>query len=984
MFFKKRLWGFILSSSLCLLSCGLKIGEQAPARPVVETKSSACLDASTDTFKLIFKAQASDQELAAAVNCLSLTVQDFIDSVQGESKDYFTASELGYFLNKNIFKKDSKLSDLLLQEIMKIKVSLLGGTAENLQKTELKKLRQYIDLLAPEIIQLNKHMPILTHHWNNINLNSFEKTQQLNAARKDFTQLCDHFFSLFSPQPYEYDINSFLDLIKQVLIFNNSSAEKINSIEKYRSLMVAAKSSLIGEGLKIKNSDWPLVSTALSSGFFILLQKDYFTDDTIYQKNNPISSYAEMAESTLDLIYQLLKAQNKNLTSDQVQKLLNGLLTALDSKMFLSTQAIQDFALLRNALVQNSSSSATIWSPDDFLSLKAKAQSLVRDTGILLGYIDSLQNETLWKKDYTVFTSMEKDFQQTLGNLVLNFEDLYDIKNFKSLLNDVFDSGLIQKPDFFKDYDKYFNILINIKKLVTSTEKTEMSATEIKVLWPLAGRGLFHYLEYQNYLDSVDYENPIFAQNASALVPKVYATLEKVLEINPNGFLKTDHLIQTYSRAYSEFSKKLPLTVASLQVVLNSLWTHILIQPEHRLANNKLPGFNHEALDTLNSYIQFILKSDALSKAILNSNLVLPQNQIQNSVRTLLTQTTNPTDLSLLNEMNVVYASQAPLTVKNNFMKIFDSQAFNYNYHDLQLSNLSRLATRLLTQSYASSMTTVRNLALLKSEMSLSEMQKGFDQFKSVLIELNFLSLKATHFMASRFKEANLFVARSNGDQWMNFSETHDLVFHLISGVFRANKMRDFIAKDCLPGLTTPLKADTAVDEACVLNTFYHYNEGFEFIPEFLKLKTSLDANTNKQFYLNLLVAGGYVDEAPHKVLIEDADRLMHISQYVEMIFALYDTNRDGQLVKEEALRMFPVFKELTRQVVANTSGGSLVSEDELPGAFIYVLKYGSPPSGLIEKFRFLSFVGNESKWIINTNRYDLSVAVRSLAPYLH
>ena len=119
-----------------------------------------------------------------------------------------------------------------------------------------------------------------------------------------------------------------------------------------------------------------------------------------------------------------------------------------------------------------------------------------------------------------------------------------------------------------------------------------------------------------------------------------------------------------------------------------------------------------------------------------------------------------------------------------------------------------------------------------------------------------------------------------------------------------------------------------------------------------------------------MLKAAGYIPNDRKTIRIGDASLFPHVVQYIEMIYARYDSNKNGQLDKDEALVAFPVFKKTIKDV-AKVFSPSLKDEN-LPGTFIYLLKNTKPPKSLVEKLAFASFIAKPDLWVIQTTRLDL------------
>ena len=135
-----------------------------------------------------------------------------------------------------------------------------------------------------------------------------------------------------------------------------------------------------------------------------------------------------------------------------------------------------------------------------------------------------------------------------------------------------------------------------------------------------------------------------------------------------------------------------------------------------------------------------------------------------------------------------------------------------------------------------------------------------------------------------------------------------------------------------------------------------------------LNLKKQFSEKENKDYYLSLLKAIGHVPNDKKVVYFVDADLFPHVIQYVEMVYARHDLNQDKVLEKCEALKAFPIYRDLIRQLTTDYK----LSEKQLPGVFIYLLKFGRPPVSPLEKLKFITFINNPSKWDIQATRIDL------------
>ena len=785
-------------------SCGLKVGEKAKDDTTVEIASVACLDESMESLMRIFKAEARDAEVAPALSCLSTTIQTFATNIKGANKEHFTTEELVYFLNKNIITKGEKIPDSLALEIMKIKVSILGGNESLLTKQELHQLRTIIDQMTPDAVRLNRHMAVILKKWKYAYLTKAAKEKRFNEAHIALTAFTDKLFSYFSKSNTEYDINSGIDLIKEFLKYTEATADQIADVETYRAVAVTVKKNFVGQNTSIiKTTDWPVISKALSSALFLIQRSAYFMKvdalDYEFSTHNKLSRYGLIAQDIAADLYEVLQMQGeRTVTHEQIAETFNVVFEAFDMNMKITTSMMKDITLLKNAIIDvNDTNSLSAWNKQDFLLLKSKLNLLLSEAGMALSTINRMDQNPSWKTDYAVFSQMENEFNQSLNRAVEIFEGRYDLQYIKALMISVNESELIKIDEILKNYDKYYNLTVSGKKLITSVGGTSLKATDIKNLLSLAGRGYFHVLEYKNYIKPVEFKNEKFAALLLNILPKVKTTLNDALKFNLSEFFSTEDFLETYSIACADLELKPIMTRQSLEVILKALWSHILIDPDHRISGQILPGLNQEALNNLYIYVKLLFDSNNLGAQILQKNANPSQVQIVSAIHDQMNATNDHYELQILKEIDAAFSGPVPLTTQKGYLKILDPNSDVYSYADMQISNIVRIAARLITLSYATSLDNVKKMDALEGQLTLDELRFGFDQLKSVLYEKDIVNPAIIDFTGKRFQEANLFVSRANGDDFASFLEIHDIAIHLITASARAKDMRDNIYNHC-------------------------------------------------------------------------------------------------------------------------------------------------------------------------------------------
>jgi len=974
-----------LLSLLFVSSCGLKLGEKAPDTEVAKVESADCLNRSIEDLKVFFDGKAKDVQVDLAFQCLSKVLIAFKDNIQGVNKDRFLPQELAYFVETNFLKDEKKFSTGFLEEIMQLKRVLIGGSVDYFKKEEILKLSELIDRVRPEVVQLNPEMQVLVGDWDHSQLTAGEKENQFQKSKQKAVRFFISLSAELARQGTSYEVANLFNFIKETAQFAGASTDSIKKIQKTKSFLINFKKHLVGEGTIIRPADWSKVSQSLHEFLFQILRIKYFLDPL--QEGQDVERWSVYQNITLDmtqLLSTLLSTQKKPmLTNDQIYDLVASVLPIFSDKN-IDEEIINYFADIKIALIGENNSDKSKWVPSDLDRIRNKIPDIFKEIRTLTTILDHFNLQRKSGMAYADFNKYEKDFNKSVANMVFLFEGSYDLASLKQLVLNLKKNDLLGGFELPDKFESYYKLLLSAKYVVLGKQGSQVANSELKHVLKLLGKGYFHFIEYKDYLEKAQAHSKDFFESFKNLIPKVRTTLDIVLNSKSSKAINSNEILSFYYTLQNEKLIDSEITLDSVSLVLEQFWSHILIKPANRLAKKKLPGINSEALDVvqaeLNLYNQAGLDiQDVLANLPATANGQLTQANLLKALQSKLNKSTNSIQIQALKQLIRALYGPVPLVRDDrDYLKILAAQSL-YKESDIFNSLFSLTASRLLIRSYAQELPRVEGL----TGVTLLEVQNFYEPIKKLFFELELISPDNTTFVNSRYREANLFISRANGDYYANFEEVHDLFIHIFSGLKRAETLRNNIVQVCLPPQNTPVTSETIVDETCVLNHYFKTTLGFESMPEFIKMKTVFSEEQNKQYYYSLLKAAGHVPNDKQNAKFEDLNLFPHVVQYLEVIFARYDTNRNGLLEKGEALTAFPVFKSTIKEVLKTISGGDLITEDKYPGVFIYLLKYGRPPKGMLEKLQFMGFIGDESKWNIQSTRLDLGTIFNFIAESL-
>lgn len=970
---------FYLASVVLLinsLGCGIQLGEQNNQDQIVKISSADCLTQSLPIFKKYFQGETTDLEANSAFQCLQDVFVAFRENIRGEAKDAYTPREIAIFVEQNFFSNTNHFSDSFLNELMYFKVALLGGDITVVKKTEVDGLVDFLKRMTPELVKLNQHMSIITFNWKPDQKNELDlKEQEFLAAKKALHEFTEKMANEFERSGRNYDIDHMANLIKEVALLINSDPKIIKKIEEARPFIKRFKLLLIGGNSGLQGKEWSRLFLTLHEFLFQTLRYEYFLKDL---SNNDIETrwdnYQKITADMSKLIETLLDSKESHIISNEELSQLFKELAPVFEEADLSVDLFNQLGELKVAILGDSLMGAQGWSVFDLQKLQMKIPDLFSSLGRLHRLYDTLNEKGLNQKRISEdeFAQLEKDFLIEFRRLSHNFVQSYDLKSLKLLIHGLADGPLKNNIKLPKDFDQLFDVVVSAKETMTGNKGANTSVNDIRMVFDFGASFYLHYVEFELFVKPYDFIQTQFMPALSQVWYKVLQTMDSLLARRQNKIIKTNEIIPLILKLQDSKILETDFSYHSLKSALDGLWSNLLNDPKARLAGYKQYGFTKAALSRLSSETQIFFKTQYQLSLLYRNSVKLDQGKLIEALTRRLSQTNDALEKIGLNEFISLNNKSIALNFdrKKDFLNIGSVASNTYSYYDVTASNISRALGRFFITSYANDMDRVNK----RTGLTLEELQSAYAQFQPLAAETGALDPGSTNFINNRFLEANLFLSVSNGDQLANFDELHNLLLHIYSGLNRADVFKKHVQQQCGFGRSRLKSLDQSVEVTCLLNVFYIETEAFSGLPDFLKLKNQYPTEQFLDYGMNLLYAAGH--PGGDRVRVSDMDLLPHIIQYVEMVFLTYDTNHDGFLDKDEALRAFPVFQSLIKDLTASYK----INDEDLPGVFIYLLKYGKAPKTIPEKLAFLNFIKSPHKWNIQTSRLGIGKIFRFIA----
>lgn len=972
-----RLIHFSLTGVLFLtLGCGLKLGEKNKAVNVLEIKSAACLDQSLNQLKMFFAGDARDEQVAESFMCIQDVLLAFKDNVRGKEQDAYTGPEIANYIAHKFNKGEGGLSFELLVQFLKLKVVLVGGTDEKITKNEIEALASVVARLKNDVVKLNPHMKVIVSKWvpgTEAEMNE----KKFIDAKAAFESFLNRVALLLSASGRGYELNDLMNLAIVAIKSGNGNPATIKTLSDAKAFIVKFKMTLIGGSETLIGKEWVPFAKTLGEAFFQTLRFKYFYNAlTETQTAEKFKVYEQVAMDISGLLQDLLIFKGEALLKNSdIAELLETARPLLPN-LAVNAALVDQIGKLKVVFLGNHENGQGVsgWSANDFKNLKTKIPVLLKNIGVIFQNIKQLKaNKTGFRKNeitYEDFNRAESLVLAAVNEITGQVQESYDLVDLRALIVNLSETLLKDSLKIPENFPALMEVIKAAKYTLTGMPGTALTVQNIQLLLNVGIHAYANYVEFVNFVGVFALDEKEFAKAFDKFFAKVKLTLGLELKLKASHMLTAQEISQLILTAQTQKMLNTKFDQKSLDSLFKALLENILNRPEERLAKKILPGLNFQALQVVAEEVQYWIENQKLISDIFAL-------KHEYSKADILTELAKRVKTANAEELNLMVKSPGLMNFNDKgHLRILTESNGLYHVRDLNNTNLTRSFARLIIRGYANDIERVTKL----TGVLLEEVQYAYDQLKDFIVSLDLVDPANTLFISSRFREANLFLAVSNGDTIASFQEINHLVLHILSGIQRADGIKPVAMDKCLK-VKNEIISKTEFGQNCLLDLYYAEENAFADLPGFAKLKTDVTPEVNKTYYLSLLKAAGYVpnDKVPEEertVMLGDANLFPHVVQYVEMIFFSHDTNRDSFLQKDEAIKAYPVFAEVMKPVQKQFS----LEDKDMVGLFVWLLKKGSVfPINNMKKFAkdHECNLNNDSKtcaqdWTINASRVDI------------
>ena len=277
-----------------------------------------CLEKFPHEMALYLSDELSSQRLNEMTDCVQGALELFSQWTQGAAPDRYLGSELQYFLNKYLL-QEHQISDSMMIELMKLKVLLFGGSSESLTRTEIKRLRTFLERLRDQSQRLRGS-------WKTLLL-SDPKAQFSFSELEDLKKkVMKEVFEFFEGTEIASSQYGWIDFEKFILEFDQFLGGKaeLKVLQKWFPLLKQLKITFLGENRNLTLGDlwreqleWAGEAYFLSLKYYYHLRLDSFFSDRYFR------DWARFGEEFFDLLERSPQMKDRN--SIQVEPLMRSL-----------------------------------------------------------------------------------------------------------------------------------------------------------------------------------------------------------------------------------------------------------------------------------------------------------------------------------------------------------------------------------------------------------------------------------------------------------------------------------------------------------------------------------------------------------------------------------------------------------------------------------------------------------------------------------
>ncbi len=320
----------------------------------------------------------------------------------------------------------------------------------------------------------------------------------------------------------------------------------------------------------------------------------------------------------------------------------------------------------------------------------------------------------------------------------------------------------------------------------------------------------------------------------------------------------------------------------------------------------------------------------------------------------------------------LIFLSQRyePMFVASDKQITFQRQTL-HSLHNLGEMHWMRLVGELLMRAYGS--------GTFKDRATLDDVKVFFEDFTALLVAIKKIDPTVADIHKKRFRDANLFMRKSNGDRFVDVDEFTEYLAVLSSIGTLSNRILETITPIC-PNLGEDWYGWQWMRMDCFRREYFErraiFWDHFPGMRDFYDRQDGEGRHRVEQAMERAARRYGIDDTLP--IGAYDIEGYSGILHYLDLLFLRFDESRNSKLDLEEVMRAYPVFKLTLADIGKLDPRNNTIIES----AFTYIVKFGRKPEtdniwGLLH---FGGWILWRPFWSINADRGALYQVISVLA----
>lgn len=972
----------LLVCVLGLTACDSKVGEAPPPPQSQEFGGTQCLSEMKPVVKDFVLGTAKAEDLENSWLCVDSAIEKFKRYVRGRSADRYTPQELATFLEINFLDKakNPHIPGSLQAEFMKVKMLFLGGSPNYISRAELDKILVLTKSLKEITIRLNPYMKVLSLNWTVTEANNIQSdVKYFEEANKEVQASARMLATLIEKNGQTYKLSDFVFLMEELGVFFGEKWEFPKIIATYMPIVQKVKKALAGgQENSITPNEWRRFALLGARGYVQYLRYYYFIKSAPETGTGYRLSYlSRTVEDVLSVFQDLVAEKPEGIVSRQEVAELLKTLEIVWTDFKVSPGLVLEGMKVKALFFGGSVDSFTV---HDFETARLKVSRIKVLVERFLPYYTIYGRE--WDPEFYEVDEAQKLFMEsqfvleaTVREAGSLFEGSYDINDLKGFLREV--EALypgVARRELSKKAEDYVSLVVSTKNMIFGGTDSSLQKGHWSTLLSFASRFYTDFLYYDYFLKGKDLEQPLSISYLSVLSNQSLNIVRDLLAAKKEGMFSREEIKILIGHLSKIGFLPKGLKDESIDGVIDVALNNILIFPEQRLSGSLPNALTMSSVEVVRQEVQVWLDTELyLSKLTENwrpdeglktkdlisliekeKKSLSPSSPLYAGLQEILITVNGPVAHTVDDSGHVI--------ISNRFEQVYTAKS-------LRRINVNRSLSRLLVRSLAKDLNRIKTY----EGITLEEIEGPFKKVFPALVDLKIIDPSSTSFVKSRFLEANIFTPHADGNNYASQAELSTLVGMIWSGVSINSLLREELIKECFHGIDVPNSAKVSV--ACAQKAYRRAMPVYmTATPEYLKFHKFVSQEEWTVFMTNAFKAAGYAPNDKKEALLEDIALTPHVIQYIELVFARYDSNRDGYISTEEGGKAYPAFKGIIMDVAKKQLDAGTLKPHEVKPLFMYILRYGKAPEGLAEGacFRYI-WAKNPEKWNIWAGRSKMA-----------